>query len=259
MKGKTILFPKKRNDGFQCCRFNLCITLLSVIVVFGCSWLLFIGFNDELRLALYSKMIPILTPLLINVNNGTAGALEMASENLGLLKPILPNSSIALVEQSQQSGVAVGVEPMKQPSEIIESQSQSSAENATIPLTPKDSKPVEKTKKVIQEGVTSVPNQVINKEYADSALWDSIKMPEKSYFSAMGFPAPSDSVKWETAKADARSGKQVLLEQVHRIITSAKQILHGDIRFQHHKELADLKISEKIGFKEGFKNWNLTR
>jgi hypothetical protein len=51
-----------------------------------------------------------------------------------------------------------------------------------------------------------------------ASLWEDINMPELSYFAGFGFAAPTDKGLWTKAKQNAMSGKQVLLEQVLKVV-----------------------------------------
>lgn len=51
-----------------------------------------------------------------------------------------------------------------------------------------------------------------------ASLWNDVQMPEISYFAGMGFAAKYDEVIWAKAKQNAISGKQVLLEQVLKVV-----------------------------------------
>ena len=91
---------------------------------------------------------------------------------------------------------------------------------------------------------TNMENRI---HYGNESHWMNIEMPTVSYWDTMGFPAPTDSVVWETAKKNAMTGKQVLLTEVLNTIHSPGDILSGDIKFRRLKKLVDMEVSEKEG------------
>eukprot|EP00596_Hydrurales_sp_CCMP1899_P005362 CAMPEP_0119037736 /NCGR_PEP_ID=MMETSP1177-20130426/6215_1 /TAXON_ID=2985 /ORGANISM="Ochromonas sp, Strain CCMP1899" /LENGTH=422 /DNA_ID=CAMNT_0006999363 /DNA_START=312 /DNA_END=1577 /DNA_ORIENTATION=- len=72
-------------------------------------------------------------------------------------------------------------------------------------------------------------------------------MPEISYFAGFGFAAPTDEGIWAKAKQDAMSGKQVLLEQVLKVVRTPLDLLNEN--FVRTLKMADVHLCESSGFK----------
>lgn len=82
---------------------------------------------------------------------------------------------------------------------------------------------------------------------SNASLWEDIEMPKISYFEGFGFDAPKNKKVWTKAKQNAISGRQVLLEQVLKVIRTPMDLLNGD--FIRMKKLIDVHLCEKSGFK----------
>jgi len=88
--------------------------------------------------------------------------------------------------------------------------------------------------------------------------WMSIPMPSTSYF--IGFPPPTNKLKWQLAVENAKSGKQLLLEKVIQQVEYPGEIISGDIHFgwifrlcdsfvKSISDFAKIPDSEAIGFR----------
>ena len=85
--------------------------------------------------------------------------------------------------------------------------------------------------------------------YATPKYWDGIAMPKVSYFASMGFPSPNDTVLWKKAIANAKNGKQILLQQVLRVLRKPIDILDGHLGFRTLNSAVDMHLAKVTGFK----------
>jgi hypothetical protein len=74
--------------------------------------------------------------------------------------------------------------------------------------------------------------------------WCNVPMPEKSYY---GFTPPTDEKRWKYAQALAASGRQVLLERIHKTFQNPLDFLDGDRAFRRIHHLIDVFVDKKRG------------
>jgi len=77
--------------------------------------------------------------------------------------------------------------------------------------------------------------------YVIEAPWDTVLMPNKSYF--IGLDAPMDAQRWRIAQIQAGRGEQILLSHVLKHINSPEQLCPGDLKFRWVHRATDVLIS----------------
>ena len=83
--------------------------------------------------------------------------------------------------------------------------------------------------------------------------WMEVPMPEKSYFA--GFQPPDNALKWRKAQLDAMSGRNILLDEVLKVIKCPGDILTGEKKFKWIHRIADVFVDKKTGFEKAINNY----